>query len=173
MRTLPFFKPKKGVQFAGEGVTDSSGGGGGYTLPTATASRLGGVKVGSGLSVEEDGTLSASGGGGGFTPPQFSATEFDTGYKWVDGRTIYGIVFTDTIGSGAGRYYGNFNNTVILYASAIRNDGGGAIIAGSYSTNSLNQDEINFQTENDVKKLYHYTKGAGEIIAIVYYVKTT
>ena len=43
----------------------SSGGGGGYTLPTATASRLGGVKIGSGVSVEDDGTISVSGGGGG------------------------------------------------------------------------------------------------------------
>ena len=38
------------------------GGGGSYTLPTATASRLGGIKVGSGLTVENDGTLSTSGG---------------------------------------------------------------------------------------------------------------
>ena len=38
------------------------GGGGSYTLPTATASRLGGIKVGSGLTVENDGTLSVSGG---------------------------------------------------------------------------------------------------------------
>lgn len=41
------------------------GGGGGYVLPTATASRLGGIKVGSGLSIENDGTLSADGGAGG------------------------------------------------------------------------------------------------------------
>ena len=35
--------------------------GGEYTLPAATASTLGGVKVGSGLSVTSDGTLSADG----------------------------------------------------------------------------------------------------------------
>lgn len=40
-------------------VTDGEGGGGTYILPPATASTLGGVKVGSGLSVESDGTLSA------------------------------------------------------------------------------------------------------------------
>ena len=34
-----------------------------YTLPTATSSRLGGVKVGAGLSVAGDGTLSVSSGG--------------------------------------------------------------------------------------------------------------
>jgi hypothetical protein len=37
---------------------------GAYTLPTATASVLGGVKVGSGLTIT-DGVLAASGGGGG------------------------------------------------------------------------------------------------------------
>ena len=39
------------------------GGGGGdsYTLPTASASTLGGVKVGSGLSVTAEGVLSADG----------------------------------------------------------------------------------------------------------------
>ena len=37
------------------------GGGGSYTLPAATASTLGGVKVGTGLTVQEDGTLSADG----------------------------------------------------------------------------------------------------------------
>ena len=37
----------------------NTGGGGGYVLPTATDTRLGGVKVGSGLAVQEDGTLSA------------------------------------------------------------------------------------------------------------------
>ena len=44
-------------------IAKSGGGGGGYVLPTATADRLGGVKIGSGISVEEDGTISASGGG--------------------------------------------------------------------------------------------------------------
>ena len=46
------------------GVLDTGGGGGGsYTLPAATASTLGGIKVGPGLSVEADGTLSATGDG--------------------------------------------------------------------------------------------------------------
>lgn len=41
-------------------------GGGGYELPIASASTLGGVKVGEGLSIDaESGVLSASGGGGG------------------------------------------------------------------------------------------------------------
>lgn len=40
-----------------------SGGGGGYVLPTATANRLGGVKIGDGINVENDGTISVQGGG--------------------------------------------------------------------------------------------------------------
>ena len=39
----------------------SNGGGGSYTLPTATASRLGGVKIGDGVNVEEDGMISVDG----------------------------------------------------------------------------------------------------------------
>ena len=39
-----------------------SGGGGSYILPPATTNTLGGVKVGSGLTVQADGTLSANGG---------------------------------------------------------------------------------------------------------------
>ena len=45
----------------GAEVEGFPGGGGSYTLPPATASALGGVKVGNGLSVEQDGTLSADG----------------------------------------------------------------------------------------------------------------
>lgn len=39
----------------------TNGGGGGYVLPTATDTRLGGVKVGSGLTIDSGGTLSADG----------------------------------------------------------------------------------------------------------------
>lgn len=45
---------------------DGQGGGGGsYVLPPATEQTLGGIKVGSGLTVQADGTLSAEGGAGG------------------------------------------------------------------------------------------------------------
>ena len=37
------------------------GGGSGYTLPAATANTLGGIKVGSGLSITAEGVLSAEG----------------------------------------------------------------------------------------------------------------
>ena len=43
---------------------ENSAEGGSYVLPQATQNTLGGIKVGSGLSIEQDGTLSATGGGG-------------------------------------------------------------------------------------------------------------
>lgn len=66
-----------------------------YTLPAATASTLGGVKVGSGLSVAADGTLSATGTGGASSlddlsdvglstsPPAGALLGFD-GTEWKD-----------------------------------------------------------------------------------------
>ena len=44
----------------GAEVKGLSGGGGSYTLPAATADKLGGIKVGSGLTIT-DGVLSADG----------------------------------------------------------------------------------------------------------------
>lgn len=52
-----------------------SGGSGGttYVLPIATATRLGGVKIGKGIAVAEDGTITAS--NGGITPDDMASTE--------------------------------------------------------------------------------------------------
>lgn len=49
-------------------------GGGSYTLPTASAGTLGGVKVGANLSIDGSGVLSASGGGSGGTWSQDGGT---------------------------------------------------------------------------------------------------
>lgn len=115
MRGLPFFKPKKGVQFAGEGFEDSSGGGGGssYTLPTATESRLGGVKVGSGLAITEDGVLSSSGGGGG------SSLDLDVGENIIGTIDNYDIVCkvvknTNGSRSSGAAYVENFTHVPVF-----------------------------------------------------------
>lgn len=100
MRIMPFMKRKKGVQFAGIGLDTGGGGGGGsYVLPTATPNRLGGIKVGAGLEVEEDGTLSTSGGGGGGV--NYSTTEQVIG-SWVDNSPVYSktIIFDSSATSG-------------------------------------------------------------------------
>ena len=86
MRTLPFMKRKKGVQFAGIGF--DTGGGGGGSLPIASADTLGAVKIGENLNITAEGILSASG------EPDFVASEVATGQKWVDGSTIYRRVVT-------------------------------------------------------------------------------
>ena len=53
MRQLPFFKRKKGWSVAGTGeVYGDSGGGSAYELPTASADTKGGVKIGSGLTMD-------------------------------------------------------------------------------------------------------------------------
>ena len=39
-------------------ITEGGGGGSDYTLPTASASQLGGIKVGNGLAIDANGVLS-------------------------------------------------------------------------------------------------------------------
>lgn len=62
---------------------------GGYVLPTATASRLGGVKIGSGISVEEDGTISASGASADSAKRSDIATEFSDATAYTAGCFVY------------------------------------------------------------------------------------
>ncbi len=91
MRIMPFMKRKKGVQFAGIGL--DTGGGGSYVLPPATENTLGGIKVGSGLSVESDGTLSVEGGNGLI----FSTAE--TAIGTFNNSALYARVFISTASS--------------------------------------------------------------------------
>ena len=67
---LTFLDGAEVDNFPGEG-----GGGGEYTLPTASADTLGGVKVGSGLTIT-DGVLSAD----GITPAAYIADSEATSY---------------------------------------------------------------------------------------------
>ena len=59
----------------GAEVEGLSGGGGSYTLPAATADKLGGIKVGSGLIIT-DGVLSAT----GITPAEAQADSTASSY---------------------------------------------------------------------------------------------
>jgi len=80
-----------------------AGGGGSYTLPPATAGTLGGIKVGSGLSVLSDGTLSADGGGGGGSYTLPPATNLVLGgIKVGDGLAVTG---DGTLSANAGDGY--------------------------------------------------------------------
>ena len=55
---------KKGLttDLVARAMAANAAAGGSYTLPVASASTLGGIKVGENLTIEEDGTLNASGG---------------------------------------------------------------------------------------------------------------
>ena len=70
------------------------GGGGSYTLPIASDTVLGGVKIGNGLSIESDGTLNVNGTVS--TEVQYSTTEKRIGV-WVDGTPLYEKTLTGTI----------------------------------------------------------------------------
>ena len=69
----------------------AAGGGGGYVLPVASVSTLGGVKVGSNLSIDASGVLSATGGGSSDYDP-VGRVVFDvilrTGYIKANGATV-------------------------------------------------------------------------------------
>lgn len=90
------------------------GGGGSYVLPTATASRLGGVKIGSGINVASDGTISAEGGGSG----QFIIVDFDAMTQQERADLVTTLNALDSGGSGS-----TINQTYQFYRSLSGPDG--------------------------------------------------
>lgn len=96
---------------SGEGGGGGGGGGGSYTLPIASADTLGGIKVGTGLSINSTtGVLSATGGGSvsgyiGTTAVQStSQTQNLTGIGDITANSIAG-------GGSSNLYIGNSGNT--------------------------------------------------------------
>lgn len=74
---------------------NAGGGGTPYTLPPATSETLGGVMVGSGLSINESGVLSV--------PPSgdtYSTDEHVVG-MWIDGKPIYEKTVSVTLGGAS------------------------------------------------------------------------
>lgn len=61
------------IALVSPGASSSGGGGSTYVLPVATATRLGGVKIGKGISVAADGTITAS--TSGVSPDDMASTE--------------------------------------------------------------------------------------------------
>ena len=83
-----------------------------YTLPTASADTLGGVKVGSGLSIE-DGVLSAT----GYTLPAASADTLG-GVKVGSGLSIADGVLSVTGGGGGGLTIRKYEKSVDVALNA-------------------------------------------------------
>ena len=67
------------------------GGGGSYTLPIASGSTLGGIKLGTGLSIDGSGVVSVTGGGSSYTLPTAS-----TGTLGVTGAATVGTTLNIT-----------------------------------------------------------------------------
>lgn len=80
-------------------------------MPTATATTTGGIKVGSGLSIDGAGVLSASGSGGSYTLPVASSTTLG-GIKIGSGLVIDGAgVISATATTGPTGPQGPIGNT--------------------------------------------------------------
>ena len=87
-------------------------GGGGYVLPVASQSTLGGVKIGSGISIDSGGTISAEGGSGGGDYMIVEALSAIT--TPTDGMIAYVPAHTETytgytISNADGNLYGQVN----------------------------------------------------------------
>ena len=84
----------------------ATGGGGSYVLPVATASTLGGVKVGNNLSIDASGVLSATGGGNPVgTVISFMGTTAPANYLICDG-TAYNITDYQTLADHIAAQFG-------------------------------------------------------------------
>lgn len=99
-------------------IEEGGGGGGSYELPVATGTRLGGVKIGSGINVTADGTISAassgSGGEGGLTPGDIATLDERYLRKDTDDETTHSITVPKLLSEdflsgidGTGFYLGN------------------------------------------------------------------
>lgn len=104
------------IKSFGDGLNLTSAGK--LNMTSATASKIGGVKVGEGLEIT-DGVLNVTSTGA----VDYSTEEVDTGVKWVDGKTIYRKTYNignatstkqliDTLGSELSEvinYFGSWN----------------------------------------------------------------
>lgn len=141
-------------------------GGSSYVLPVASADTLGGVKVGSNLSIA-DGVLSAP---VPYTPPAYSTDEIDTGRKWIDGSTVYERVFVLASPITVGSDWVSTGITIIgitkiLNAFALRGNG-----ATYLSLNAIivEQDAVKVSKEstgwdNTTHIILQYTKTESEV----------
>ena len=94
MSNFTSINPSQFTQLLNALNSGGGGGGGSYTLPIASDTVLGGVKIGNGLSIESDGTLNVNATVS--SEVQYSTTEKRIGV-WVDGTPLYEKTLTGTI----------------------------------------------------------------------------
>lgn len=112
-----------------------------YTLPIATSSVLGGIKVGTGLTIDAGtGVLSTSGGGGSITfksIQEFTATAGQTTFTIAGGYTAGNIdVFVNGVYLSTSQYTATNLTTVVLADASSLNDVVTVFLYGLYSGTS-------------------------------------
>lgn len=132
--------------------------GGSYTLPTASASVLGGVKVGTNLSIDGSGVLSASGGSSTCDP--FDLTLYCMVEDFASGNTTSGGVGAagmrfDAVTSGSVSYHG-------INSLGDYNHPGIAKITSTTTANSGGNLRLNATAANPFS-LYTWLNGTWEI----------
>jgi hypothetical protein len=112
-----------------------------YTLPIATSSVLGGIKVGTGLTIDAGtGVLSTSGGGGSIifkSIQEFTATAGQTTFTIAGGYTAGNIdVFVNGVYLSTSQYTATNLTTVVLADASSLNDVVTVFLYGLYSGTS-------------------------------------
>lgn len=152
------------------------------TLPKATASVLGGIKVGTGLSIDSDGVLSSSGGASIYAnvfnkSDIYSTTEKVVGC-WTDGRPIYqkSINTGQLPGSGnktVAHGISNISKVINLFGSAFTTSGTAIGINMPRPSITTGTVEVTFQGDNLVIKVAQDMTGFADSYVTLQYTKTT
>lgn len=118
-------------------ITDGEGGGS-YVLPVASATKLGGIKIGNGLTIDENGVVSVNGGGGETPNLDAVLTKGNTTSKDINisgkiaseiasnrihsqGYTVSKADDTATSGGGGSRTTSIGSGAMTLYGSYVKN----------------------------------------------------
>lgn len=115
-------------------VNKPNSGGGGYVLPIASSSTLGGIKVGSGLSINSSGVLSVTGGGSvtgyiGTTQVQSSsAAQALTGILSVKASSATSSLMQWDSTNNAWHFYGNVYADGWMAAGGVGSGGSGGSV---------------------------------------------
>ena len=111
-------------------------------LTAATASKLGGIKVGEGLEINSSGLLSVNISGG----IDYSLDEVDTGLTWIDDKPIYQKTFqAESPSSGSVQLLTGVDTLVDAYGSAVIGSASYAIPAyeaASYRAQIINTNHV-------------------------------
>jgi hypothetical protein len=143
----------------------AGGGGGSYTLPAATASKLGGVKIGSNVSIDESGVISVA---APYSLPKAAANTLG-GIKVGSGLSISDGVLSVT-GGGSGDPVGRVVFDVVLRDGYIKANGATVSDASTSIPNLLAfvQDNPSLLAEDSAAYaenvgLYLYDSGTDEL----------